>query len=162
MEYITESFDNTPQGLAEKDEYTRQIAARGFRIISEQIEQGHIKGKQQCCWALVCLPGVFLAGRTPAHIVVTYGREVAAATPKVNPQVRCPVCDAEVFADAVFCIDCGASLNVKEEHPSVTKKCPFCAELIQAEAKKCRFCGEFLPDSPPQTGSPENPPKNER
>jgi restriction system protein len=88
MQYVTQRFENTQGGLAQKDTYSRQMAAQGYHIVSEQLEAGHSKGGEQCCLFTACIPCVFLAGRTPGFVVVTYGREVAP----------CPNCGAEVIA----------------------------------------------------------------
>ena len=86
MQYVTQRFENTQAGLAQKDAYSRQMAAQGYHIVSEQLEAGHYKGGEQCCLFTLCMPCVFLAGRTPGIVVVTYGRDVAP----------CPNCGTEV------------------------------------------------------------------
>src|SRR5579864_4149184 len=106
MEYITRTFENTSAGLRQKDAVTRELAGQGYRIISEQIEQGHIKGSEQCCGALICLPLIFLAGRTPGNIIVTYGRETFVPEAKLY----CTSCGAENTSKATFCVGCGVNL----------------------------------------------------
>lgn len=53
-----------------------------------------------------------------------------------------------VFIISVGMLVAGLMKSRGNTQASVTKKCPDCAETIQAEAKVCRFCGKALQTTP--------------
>jgi len=50
MQYVTQRFENTQGGLAQKDTYSRQMAAQGYHVVSEQLEAGHSKAESNAAF----------------------------------------------------------------------------------------------------------------
>src|SRR5690348_7944767 len=106
VEYRTFRFHQNESGLADREQRIRQMSASGWRIASETIEPGRIKGEQACCFATLCLPLGFLAGRTPGIVTLTFvsgGLEAEAGTKRA-----CSSCGAELVPASKFCSRCGA------------------------------------------------------
>lgn len=107
-EYHSVQFNTDTAGIASKNAYSKQMTDSGWWIASETIEQGHMKGRQACCGAMICLPFVFLAGRTPGVITVTFARS-SGTNPgtAISKVLRCGNCGTAGEEGDSFCIRCG-------------------------------------------------------
>lgn len=104
LEYQTAQFPNTFKGQKEKNETLARAVANGWKVESETVLPGHMKGEQACCLALICLPLGFLAGRTEGVVSVTCSRPVPPDGNPVPPPL--PALPSQTALD-LTCLNCG-------------------------------------------------------
>ncbi len=74
-EVKTLQFPNNPLGQAQKNQALAEHLQQRWKVVSETITPGHMKGGEACCLATICLPLGFAAGRTEGTISVTLQRD---------------------------------------------------------------------------------------
>jgi hypothetical protein len=101
-QFETLRFVASVNGQSRKVAALNLLSQRGWQIIGETIEQGHTKGGEACCLALICLPLGFAAGRTHNVSVVTIERDVESVLTPVDHQHQW----ARLDDNRIFCLAC--------------------------------------------------------
>ena len=125
---------------------------RGTKNVSRVFTRGALVGAAE--WLLIGLAGIVMSGRAASSSLSQSGGSSGAeaagaalggglmATVAGGVSIVMAVVCLIVFAIAYF-----AGRELADTTSTPTKRCPECAEMVQAEARKCKHCGATLTPS---------------
>jgi hypothetical protein len=124
------------------------LLRRGARSVSKVAARGFLLGAAE--WMVMILAGVVFSGRAvSATVAQSGGSDAATAGAALGGGIAAFVTGGVSLFMIVVCLAGFAIAHfigreMRDTTSIPTKKCPDCAEMVQAEARKCKHCGATL------------------